>query len=316
MIKSAWRVIVSRMSCAGKAMADWPTIAQMLDDKGIEYSEKITDHAYHAIELASDAVKEGYRKIIVIGGDGAVHEVLNGVFSQDVVSPSEVTLAIIPVGSGNDWARLHKIPFDYQAAVDIIARGEGAVRTQDVACVRTMMDGRPYCRYMVNIGGLGFDSTVCHRFDMAKARGRAGDRQYLKALLSGFISYSCLKFRIIVDGRKFFEGPAFSVALGVGKYCGGGMMQTPDAVFDDGLVNLTVIKKLSKIGILLKVWRLFNGTIYSIRKVDHTVGRHIEISSSPYSYMEIDGEAVGKTPVTVDSMPAAIKVVSNADAEK
>lgn len=310
MIKTAWRVIVSRMSCAGKALNDWPEIAELLTSRGIAFSEKITDHKYHAIELATEAVKEGYRKIIVIGGDGAVHEVLNGVCSQMDVPSSEVTLAIIPVGSGNDWARLHKIPYDYEKAIDIIARGEDATRFQDVGCVHTLMDGRPYSRYMINIAGLGFDSNVCHRFDIAKANGHAGDKQYYKCLMKGFISYKCLKFRVKVDGRDFFSGPAFSVAMGIGKYCGGGMMQTPEAVFDDGLIDLTIVKKIGKISFLLKVRSLFKGDIFKYKCVEHTRARHIEIFAAPYSYMEVDGEPIGITPVTVDIIPAAIKVVS------
>lgn len=310
-IPSAWRVIVSSRSGGGKARRDWPEIAKMLKARSIEFSEKITDHAYHAIELAREAVLEGFRKLLVLGGDGAIHEVLNGLYSQEEVSPSEVTLGLIPVGSGNDWSRLHKIPSDYEAAVDLIADAERHTRVQDVARVDTLMDGKPYCRHMMNIGGLGFDSEVCHRFDLAKERGHAGDRQYLKSLLSGFLSYKCLKFRVSVDGQEFYRGPAFSVALGIGKYCGGGMMQTPEAIPDDGLIDVTVVGKVSKLQFLHKVPSLFRGDIFKNKEVIHTRGRQVDISAAPYSYMEVDGEPVGITPVHVAVIPAGVKVVSN-----
>lgn len=310
-IPSAWRVIVSSRSGGGKARRDWPEIAKMLKARSIEFSEKITDHAYHAIELAREAVLEGFRKLLVLGGDGAIHEVLNGLFSQEEVSPSEVTLGLIPVGSGNDWSRLHKIPADYEAAVDLIADAERHTRVQDVARVDTLMDGKPYCRHMMNIGGLGFDSEVCHRFDLAKERGHASDRQYLKSLLSGFLSYKCLKFRVSVDGQEFYRGPAFSVALGIGKYCGGGMMQTPEAIPDDGLIDVTVVGKVSKLQFLHKVPSLFRGDIFKNKEVIHTRGRQVDISTAPYSYMEVDGEPVGITPVHVAVIPAGVKVVSN-----
>ncbi len=310
-IPSAWRVIVSSRSGGGKARRDWPEIAKMLKARSIEFSEKITDHAYHAIELAREAVLEGFRKLLVLGGDGAIHEVLNGLYSQDEVSPSEVTLGLIPVGSGNDWSRLHKIPSDYEAAVDLIAEADKHTRVQDVARVDTLMDGKPYCRHMMNIGGLGFDSEVCHRFDLAKERGHASDRQYLKSLLSGFLSYKCLKFRVSVDGQEFYRGPAFSVALGIGKYCGGGMMQTPEAIPDDGLIDVTVVGKISKLQFLHKVPSLFRGDIFKNKEVIHTRGRQVDISAAPYSYMEVDGEPVGITPVHVAVIPAGVKVVSN-----
>ncbi len=310
-IQSAWKVIVSSRSGGGKARHDWPEIANLLKAKSIEFIASITDHAYHAIELAREAVLSGFRKLLVVGGDGAVHEVLNGLYSQSEVSPSEVTVGLIPVGSGNDWSRLHRIPADYGRAVDLIAEADVRTRLQDVACVHTLMDGKPYCRYMMNIGGLGFDSDVCRRFDIAKEHGHAGDRQYLKSLLSGFLAYRPLRFRVAVDGEEFYHGTAFSVALGIGQYCGGGMRQTPDAVPDDGLINVTVVGKLSKWKFLSKVPSLFKGDIYRHKEVRHTTGRRVEISAAPYSYMEVDGEPVGITPVRIEVIPAGVQVVSN-----
>ena len=310
-IQSAWKVIVSSRSGGGKARHDWPEIANLLKAKSIEFIASITDHAYHAIELAREAVLSGFRKLLVVGGDGAVHEVLNGLYSQTEVSPSEVTVGLIPVGSGNDWSRLHRIPADYGRAVDLIAEAGVRTRLQDVARVHTLMDGKPYCRYMMNIGGLGFDSDVCRRFDIAKEHGHAGDRQYLKSLLSGFLAYRPLRFRVVVDGEEFYHGTAFSVALGIGQYCGGGMRQTPDAVPDDGLINVTVVGKLSKWKFLSKVPSLFKGDIYRHKEVRHTTGRRVEISAAPYSYMEVDGEPVGITPVRIEVIPAGVQVVSN-----
>ena len=310
-IQSAWKVIVSSRSGGGKARHDWPEIANLLKAKSIEFIASITDHAYHAIELAREAVLSGFRKLLVVGGDGAVHEVLNGLYSQTEVSPSEVTVGLIPVGSGNDWSRLHRIPADYGRAVDLIAEAGVRTRLQDVACVHTLMDGKPYCRYMMNIGGLGFDSDVCRRFDIAKEHGHAGDRQYLKSLLSGFLAYRPLRFRVAVDGEEFYHGTAFSVALGIGQYCGGGMRQTPDAVPDDGLINVTVVGKLSKWKFLSKVPSLFKGDIYRHKEVRHTTGRRVEITAAPYSYMEVDGEPVGITPVRIEVIPAGVQVVSN-----
>ncbi|MBQ1672687.1 MAG: diacylglycerol kinase family lipid kinase [Bacteroidales bacterium] len=310
-IQSAWKVIVSSRSGGGKARHDWPEIANLLKAKSIEFIASITDHAYHAIELAREAVLSGFRKLLVVGGDGAVHEVLNGLYSQSEVSPSEVAVGLIPVGSGNDWSRLHRIPADYGRAVDLIAEAGVRTRLQDVACVHTLMDGKPYCRYMMNIGGLGFDSDVCRRFDIAKEHGHAGDRQYLKSLLSGFLAYRPLRFRVVVDGEEFYHGTAFSVALGIGQYCGGGMRQTPDAIPDDGLINVTVVGKLSKWKFLSKVPSLFKGDIYRHKEVRHTTGRRVEISAAPYSYMEVDGEPVGITPVRIEVIPAGVQVVSN-----
>lgn len=308
---SDWRVIVSSRSGGGKAAQEWPRIERLLTDRNITFSVEFTSHAYHAISLARDAVLSGFRRLLVIGGDGAIHEVLNGIYSQTEVNPSEVTVGLIPVGSGNDWARLHRIPHDGEKAAGLIAEAEARTRMQDVARVDTMMDGKPYSRYMMNVGGLGFDAEVIRRFDLAKAKGHAGDKQYLKSLVSGFFSYRMLKFRVAVDGQEFFRGPALSVALGIGKYCGGGMMQTPDAVPDDGLIDLTVVRAINKMKFLFKVPSLKSGKIFRNKEVIHTRGTSVEISATPRSYMEVDGETVGITPVHVTLIPAGIRVVSN-----
>ena len=310
--QSAWRVIVSSRSGSGKALKDWPEIAKLLKANQIDFSEKITEHASHAIELAREAVLEGYRRLLVIGGDGALHEVLNGLYSQTEVSPSEVTLGLIPVGSGNDWARLHRIPNDYAKAAELIAAADTHTHSQDVACVHTILqDGTPSTRYMVNIGGLGIDAEVCQRFDQLKETGKTGDSQYLKCLLSGFVSYKPADFRVAVDGEELYRGPAISVALGIGKYCGGGMQQTPDAEPDDGLVNVTVVGRLSKQKFLSRVPSLFKGTLYKHPEVVHTRGQVVEITADPFSYMEVDGESVGITPARVEVIPAGVKVVSD-----
>ena len=95
-VQSFWKVIVSRRSGGGKAVKDWPKIENLLKIKGIEYSATITDHAYHAIELARSAVLEGWRKLLVVGGDGAMHEVINGLYSQQEVLILYQDIANIP----------------------------------------------------------------------------------------------------------------------------------------------------------------------------------------------------------------------------
>lgn len=304
-----WKVIVSKKSGGGKAFEEWPGIRKLLLSKGFKFSEAFTDHRFHATELAREAIADGYRKILAVGGDGAIHEILNGVMEQSEVPSTDITLGIIPVGSGNDWSRLYDIPKEHDKAVEAVARGKAVM--QDVVCVDTMLDGSPSKKYMMNIGGLGFDAQVCHLFDLEKLKGHSGDAQYLKCLMKGFLWYKCPHFQVYVDGEPFFEGPAFSVAIGNGKYCGGGMRQTPDAVPDDGLIDLTVIKRMSRLKAAFSVRRLLDGSIKKHSSVLAARGRKIQIYASPASFMEVDGEAVGCSPATVTIIPSAIKVISN-----
>lgn len=306
-----WKVIVSKLSGGGKAGQAWARVSELLTAKGVTYSESFTEYKYHAIELTKEALKEGYRKILTLGGDGAIHEILNGVMTQSEVPTQEVTIAMIPVGSGNDWPRYHRIPLkDLDAAVEVIVRGKEML--QDVVKVETINNGNPYTRYMVNIGGLGFDAQVCHLFEAAKKKGKSGDAQYYKCLMQGFLWYKCPHFSVKVDGELFYEGPAFSVALGNGRYCGGGMMETPQAVIDDGLLDVTVVKKLWKGKFLFSVKRLFKGTILEMKEAIAARAKNIiEIDATPASFMEVDGEPVGCSPAKCTIIPAAVKVVTN-----
>lgn len=304
-----WKVIISSKSGLGKAAKIWGKVSEVLRKKGISFSASFTEYQKHAIQLAQEAIREGYRKILTVGGDGAMHEVINGVMTQSDVPTGEITLAIIPVGSGNDWARLHRIPKNVDDAVDLLNNGK--IIHQDIVRVDSIKQGEPSTSYMMNIGGLGIDAMVCNLFEDAKKRGKKGDVQYFKCLIEAFIWYACCDFRINVDGEPFFEGPAFSVAIGNGKYCGGGMLQTPDAVCDDGLMDITVTRKISRAKFMASVKKLYDGTITKLKEVSTTRGKVFEIFANPASHMEVDGEYVGVTPARLSIIPAAVNVISN-----
>jgi diacylglycerol kinase family enzyme len=101
----------------GKTKKDWPFIAKALQKEGISYEPCFTDRRLHASIIARNKIKEGYSKIIVVGGDGTMNEVINGVFAQKRIDTTEVMLGMISVGTGNDWARTFNIPSDYEGAI-------------------------------------------------------------------------------------------------------------------------------------------------------------------------------------------------------
>ena len=166
---------------------------------------------------------------------------------------------------------------------------------------------------MANVAGLGYDAVVNLQYNRLKDEGKYGKWLYIRSAFRTFVGYSPIKFYIVADGKEFYNGMAFSGAVGIGKYNGGGMQQTPDAAVDDGLMDLTMIKKMSKLRIIRNFSLLYTGNIYSNPKVVHTQCKRIEIESWPQSRIEIDGEAVGKSPFTFEMVPHAIKVVVGAN---
>ncbi|MCF0177919.1 MAG: diacylglycerol kinase family lipid kinase [Bacteroidales bacterium] len=307
MMQTSWKVIINGSAGYEKARTDWAVIEKLLADAGLVFSAEWTMEKYHAIEISSKAVAEGFRNFIAVGGDGTMHEVLNGILRQSEIPYSEFKLAVIPIGTGNDWGRYYKMPTDYATVVNMIS--EGHTISQDVAAVETVKNGKPLKRYMVNIGGIGFDADVCHKYEIFKERGAKGKILYLKGLCSAFFGHINYDMQVKIDGKPYFSGDLFSIALGIGKYSGGGMIQTPEAITDDGLLEVTLIRKVSRLTILRNIKSLFNGTLYSLEPVLHTKAKEVEVSATKAACVEVDGELVGTTPVKLRIMPKAINLV-------
>lgn len=302
-----WKVIVNPKAGSSKGREEWPKIQKCFIEEGLNLSTSFTNSKFHAIELTKEAIKEGFRNFIAIGGDGTIHEVLNGIFDQKEIPTTEFTITAIPIGTGNDWGRLYDFPRQYTTAAKVIAAGKR--KRQDIARVDAIQNDLPITRYMVNIGGMAFDAYTCFLFDKMKDKGMSGKSLYLLGLLKGFVKYRSRYQKIMVDEELFYEGQVFSVAFGIGKFSGGGMLQTPNAVPDDGLLDVTVIKKVSRLKILLNIHRLFKGTILSITEVINTKAKRVHIESIPTSYVEVDGENIGESPLQIEMIPSAINVI-------
>ena len=145
--KVKWFVIVNPVAGGGRGLDHFPQISRYLRDAQILCEPVFTEHKFHATELTVTAVNEGYRHIIVVGGDGTLHEVVNGLFIQQKVCPDEVLLAVVAVGTGNDWVRTFGISNRYQDAVKAISEGYSFL--QDVGVVSYEESHYRQSRYMV-----------------------------------------------------------------------------------------------------------------------------------------------------------------------
>ena len=300
-------VIVNPKAGSGRGLQDWPVISNRMYSSGLRFTCLFTEHKYHATELTVKAINDGYRNIVAVGGDGTIHEVVNGIFIQKKVPTTEISLAVIPAGTGNDWIRMYGIPQTYSEAVRSLA--EKRTVLQDVAKVSYYETCVQHIRYMANVAGLGFDAVVNMKYNNLKDEGKYGKGLYVRSTMRTFAGFSPMHFNIKADGEEFYNGMVFSGAVGIGKYNGGGMLQTPDAAVDDELMDLTIIKKMSKLRIARNFRLLYTGNIYSVPDVLHCQCRKIEIETFPESRIEIDGEAVGTSPFVFELVPHAIRVV-------
>ena len=306
-MKNTWLTIVNIAAGGGKAGKDWLQIREFLAKHEVQYHVEFTDRKLHAMVIVRRKIEEGYNKIIVVGGDGTMNEVINGIFAQKRVSTKEIMLGMISVGTGNDWARMFNIPTDYEKAIITIKNQVTFV--QDAGLVTYKKNDRTWQRYFINIAGMGFGAKVVAKSNKMKAKGRSGPSTYMINLLTSLLGYRSPKASILMDGL-LIDRKVFSLSVGIGKFNGGGMMQIPSAIADDGLYSITLIKKVGKLNILANIKRLYNGKITEHSKVESYTAKEISIDSPTQLHLETDGETLGHSPLEFQIIPRSIMVIS------
>ena len=304
--KHEWLVIVNPNAGNGKGKKDWNTISELLKKEDLTFTVKFTERKGHAIMFTLEGIAEGYRKLITVGGDGTLNEVVNGVFLNNNCSSKDILLALIPVGTGNDWGRMFGIPLNYEGAIQIIK--EGKTMLHDIGRVTYYNGPEKSERYFINIAGLGFESVVVKRTNVQKDKGRSGKAIYFYNLLMSLISYKNTKAEVVIDGVKS-DANIFSLNVGNGRYCGGGMRQTPFAVPDDGILDVTIIKGMGKIEIIFNLKILYDGTILNHPKIEGYKCKNVIVRSDSVLFVEADGESLGHTPAEFSIIPSSINIV-------
>lgn len=303
-----WMAIVNPNAGIGRGKKDWEQIKGLLLEKKISFDTQFTTHKEHAISITTRFIKKGYRKFIVVGGDGTLNEVVNGIFFQKNVATVEFTIGMIPIGTGNDWCRTFKIPFDYEKAIKVIDKGTTFV--QDVGKVNYFSSTTSKRRYFVNVAGIGYDAVVAAKTNKDKELGRGGPLTYLKNLFTSLLFFKHSETEITIDGQpEIRKNKTFSLSVGICKYNGGGMKQLPNAIPDDGLLDMTHIKKLGKFTVLKEVKNLYDGSFINHPKVETLTGRTFHIESNPAITLEADGESLGHSPFTFEIIPGSLRIV-------
>ena len=305
-IHPEWFTIVNPNAGHGKGKKDWERIAGLFDRSGIPVNARFTERKGEAVEFTRDALTSGFRKIISVGGDGTLNEVVNGVFTQNACPTADVEIGMIPVGTGNDWGHMFGIPLVYEGAVKVIK--DKKTMPHDVGTITYYSAEGQEKRYFMNIAGLGFEAVVVQKTNRQKDKGRSSQAIYFYNLLSSLISYKRPFVNITIDG-KTTTAKAFSINVGNGRYCGGGMRQTPEALPDDGLLDVTVIKDMGRLEIIRSLKILYDGTILSHPKIDGYRCTNLKITSETALYAEADGETLGHTPVEFGIIPGGVNVV-------
>ncbi len=305
---NGWFIIINPNAGRGLGKKDWKKIESFLKDSKLHYTVNFTSARGHAIQLTHEGILKGYRNILAVGGDGTMNEIVNGCFIQNICLTTNLCLGMITLGTGNDWGRMFNIPNDYQEAIHIIKDKKTCLH--DTGVVEFYNGDQVEKRYFINIAGLGFDAMVVKRTNWHKEKGHSNRMLYFWNLLRSLLSYNYSQIDIVIDGKRY-NNKVFTMSLGIGRYSGGGMIQTPNALHDDGLFDVTVINKMRKTEVIRNLKLLYNGQILSHPKVNGYTGRNIVIDSNPLIHLEVDGELLGHTPVEFKILPRSIRVVHN-----
>jgi diacylglycerol kinase (ATP) len=252
-------------------------------------------------ELTRRAIEEGATLLVVVGGDGTVHEVVNGA----VGAPDEVELAVLPRGTGKDFVRSLRIPSDLARAL-AVAR-EGRPRAIDVgrASYRSP-DGSEAGAYFANFAGAGISGAIARRANnTSKALG--GKVSFLVATVAVFASWKSARITVQIGGERR-TGQMFEVLAMNGDYAAGGMWVTPEAEPDDGRLDVLLIGDVTKLDFVRTFPKIYRGKHLSHPKIDVLHGQTVEIAAQPDVPVVLDGEQPGTTPARFDLVPQALRV--------
>jgi len=285
------------------------TIAKLkgfFQDKNINHKFYITKAKGDATSITIEKTNIGFRKFIAVGGDGTVHELINGIMQQDILPSTDITLAVIPIGTGNDWAKHHNIPTDLAKAFELILKENSSI--QDIGIAEYTNKDKKEKQYFNNVAGMAYDAFVVKKLEQRKSK--PNKFIYIFSVLSYLLQYKLQKAKLLIDNKKV-DGKFYTINIGICKYSGGGMSLVPHAIHDDGLFAVTYAKEINKIEIIKNTYRFYNETLINHPKITGIQAKIITVESeddSPID-LELDGELVGHSPVKFEIIKNAIKFV-------
>jgi diacylglycerol kinase (ATP) len=279
-------------------------IEDALRDQGLDYRVVRTTHPGHATEAARDALRQGERYLVAVGGDGTVHEVVNGMLSDDRPLASDAVLGVVAAGSGCDFVRSFGLPGDATAAARHLA-GDG-VRRIDLGKVTftsgTSGGSAQVTRYFPNIAEAGLGAEVVSR--ACALPGFLGAAKYLCGFWLTLPGFRPPVVRIEADGQAY-QWRAHNVVVANCRFYGGGMQISPKSRPDDGALDVLVMTgpKSDAFTALPKVYR---GSHLPHRNIVELRAQRVRVETDPQVTLEADGEVLGSTPATFEVIPGAI----------
>ncbi len=294
-------LIINLTAGGGKPRPHLKTIFKYLKENGFNFKVTYTSHHGEAIELAQKAADKGTDLIVSIGGDGTVNEIVNGIMK----SKNDPSLGIIPLGWANDFIKSTDIPSDTIEACKILVRGK--TKEIDIG----LLDGQTY---FANILGAGFDAEIAQLANQIKSKHPnlriLGAFVYIFATIKKLLSpFSYHNIKIKFDGQEIHSKILF-IAISNGKFYGGRFKITPEAILDDGLLEICTVEEMGRLKYLMSIPKVFKGAHASIKGINFYRAKEIVIQSSEPLLAQVSGEVIeGQKEFTITLLPKSLKLI-------
>lgn len=299
------QLIINPIAGHGTMLRRWGQIETLLQAEHFACDAVFTERHEHGIELARRAVEAGYDLVVAVGGDGTLNEVVNGMMADGKPLNPAAALGVITSGTGGDFARTAGISRDPLAAARQLARAT-TTRPIDLGEMILTREGKEARRYFANIAGMGFDAEVAERIETQGKYG-GGTIPYLSTLISTISTYQNKDVDLAIDAQPV-QGRMNSVIVCNGKFFGGGMMVSPNAVLDDALFHVILLGDLTTLDVLANTPKIYNGTHLTHPKISEYTARQVRVESKQRMLIQADGEFIGPGPATFRILPAALRL--------
>ena len=307
---------------AAKARQTWALVEAALQNSQIQFKRYETACAGDATARTRGELRSGRELIAVVGGDGTLSEAAEGFFSFDNSAPapvnSKATLAILPAGTGDDFARGlvgRRAPLDYWLERFLRYCGDqdiGRLRSVDVLAARCDGYSTPFICINASTMGIGGETASRVAAQGQFVRQLSGETRFMIAAVGALAVWRERLVHVTVDERQVITGPMNLVAVANGLYAGGGMMLSPDARVDDGKLDVVIASGLSRAAVVRELPRIHSGGHVYNPKVKLMRGESVKIetfATSDHLLIEADGNVRGKTPVEFRVMPRVLRFV-------
>ena len=285
-----WTIIANPVSGRGRARRTGERVADLLHERGVYVDLMMSGAPGDCERLAREALARGVRQVVACGGDGTVHEVVNGLANSDAV------LGVVPCGRGNDLARALGLSRDVKDVVNTLVHGVD----------RAIALGKVGDRFFATVASLGFDTAVAQRARSRPSR-LGGTASYCLAVLRTLSGYRSPFVRLRGD-FGVFEGRILLAATANAPFYGSGIKIAPDAIVDDGMLDVCIVADVSRWTVLRMFLRAYSGAHVGHSAVRVVQTRTLQIESDDSLWIFADGEPVCEIPAKIEVVPGALKV--------